>query len=51
VVQFGASGVIWFQSLPEAYSHVALVFLVGPVAYYLIWKYIVGFLNRVLGIA
>ena len=51
VVQFGASGVVWFQSLPEPYSHVALVFLVGPVAYYLIWKYIVGFLNRVLGIA
>jgi hypothetical protein len=25
--------------------------LAGLAAYYLVWKYIVGFLNRVLGIA
>jgi hypothetical protein len=30
---------------------VALCFLAALALYYLVWKYVVGFLNRVLGIA
>jgi hypothetical protein len=33
------------------YTLIAPVFLAALAVYYLAWKYIVGFLNRVLGIA
>jgi hypothetical protein len=46
-----ANGIVWFQSLHVSYAVVAPLFLAALVAYYLAWKYIVGFLNRVLGIA
>jgi hypothetical protein len=46
-----ANGIVWFQSLHVSYAVVAPMFLAALVAYYLAWKYIVGFLNRVLGIA
>ena len=47
----GAHGVIWFQAISVPYVLVALWFLVALVLYYLVWKYVVGFLNQVLGIA
>jgi hypothetical protein len=47
----GAHGVIWFQVISVPYVLVALWFLVALVLYYLVWKYVVGFLNQVLGIA
>jgi hypothetical protein len=34
-----------------SYALIAPCFLAALVVYYLIWKYIVGFMNRVLGIA
>lgn len=51
VLQFGATGVVWFQACAVPYTLIAPCFLAALVAYYLVWKYIVGFLNRVLGIA
>ncbi len=51
VLEFGSNGVIWFQALHVPYALIAPCFLAALAAYYLIWKYIVGFLNRVLGIA
>ena len=51
MLQFGASGVTWFQTCQIPYALVAVVFLAGVAGYYLVWKYVVGFLNRVLGIA
>ena len=51
VLQFGSHGVTWFQASEWPYALIAPCFLAGLVCYYLIWKYIVGFLNRVLGIA
>jgi len=30
---------------------IAIIFLAALAGYYLVWKYIVGFVNRVLGIA
>jgi hypothetical protein len=44
-------GVIWFQTLHVPYTLIAPVFLCVLAGYYLVWKYIVGFLNRTLGIA
>jgi hypothetical protein len=51
VLVMGDHGVVWFQAVTVPYGQIAVLFLVGIGAYYLIWKYFVGFLNRVLGIA
>jgi hypothetical protein len=51
MLQIGARGVTWFQTCQIPYAFIAVVFLAGVAGYYLVWKYIVGFLNRVLGIA
>jgi hypothetical protein len=47
----GAHGIIWFHAITAPYTLIAPLFFAGLVAYYLVWKYIVGFLNQVLGIA
>ena len=51
ILTLGASGVIWFQSLHVQYALIAPLFVCVLGGYYLVWKYIVGFINRVLGIA
>ena len=51
MVHFGAGGVTWFEACHVPYWLVAVVFLAGVALYYLVWKYIVGGVNRVLGIA
>ncbi len=47
----GAHGVTWFQVIHVPYFLIVPWFLIVVVAYYLVWKYVVGFLNQVLGIA
>jgi hypothetical protein len=47
----GARGVTWFQAISIPYTLVGLWFLGAVALYYLVWKYVVGFLNQVLGIA
>ena len=47
----GQSGVTWFQAISVPYFLIALWFLAAVVVYYLLWKYVVGFFNQVLGIA
>jgi hypothetical protein len=47
----GTHGVTWFQAISIPYVLIVLWFLVALVIYYLMWKYVVGFLNQVLGIA
>jgi hypothetical protein len=44
-------GLVWFQTITIDYSHLALIFPVALIIYYLVWKYLVGFLNELLGIA
>ena len=44
-------GLVWFQVVTIHYSFVATGFLCGLIVYYLVWKYLVGFCNEVLGIA
>jgi hypothetical protein len=51
VLQFGPHGLVWFQACGIPYAWIAPGFVVAMAVYYLVWKYIVGFLDRVLGIA
>jgi hypothetical protein len=51
VLAIGSHGVVWFGVCSVPYTLIAPVFLGALAGYYLVWKYIVGFLNRVLGIA
>jgi hypothetical protein len=46
-----SSGVVWFQQITVPYSYLAIGFTFALIAYYLVWKYLVGFFNEVLGIA
>lgn len=50
IAVFGASQVTYFHALQIPYTWIAPAFLAGLAIYYLVWKYVVGFLNRVLGI-
>lgn len=51
VLTLGATHVTWFGAVAFPYGLVATAFTVALVVYYLAWKYIVGFVNRELGIA
>lgn len=51
VLVLAASSVTWFNALTLPYTLIALFVAIAMSAYYLAWKYIVGFANRVLGIA
>ena len=51
VLVLGAHGATWFHACEIPYAFIAPCFLAALVGYYLVWKYIVGTLNRVLGIA
>ena len=44
-------GFIYFGVLEVHYVHVAVVFAVVLIVYYLVWKYLIGFFNCVAGIA
>jgi hypothetical protein len=50
ILSFAGSSVTWFQSIQVPYLLIVPAFCCGVAAYYLVWKYIVGFVNRVLGI-
>jgi hypothetical protein len=47
----GAQGVTWFQAISVPYSLLVIWFLAAVGIYYLVWKYVVGFLNQMLGVA
>ena len=51
VLTLGAASATWFNALQFPYALIAAGFCCGVAVYYLVWKYIVGFLNRALGIA
>jgi len=44
-------GFIYFDVVKIHYAHLAMVFPAVLVVYYLVWKYLVGFFNRVSGIS
>jgi len=43
-------GLLYFRAVEVQYVHLAGVFPVALIVYYLIWKYLIGFFNRVAGI-
>lgn len=51
VITLGASSVSWFQAVEIPYAVIACGFIFALVMYYLVWKYIIGFVNGILGIA
>ena len=51
MLQFGAHGINWFQMVQIPYAFLALVFCAAVAGYYLVWKYVVGFLNGLMEIA
>ena len=51
ILQVAPTGFIYFGAVTIGYVHLAIAFLIGVTVYYLVWKYVVGFLNGVLGIA
>jgi hypothetical protein len=44
-------GLVWFHQIVVPYAFLAFGFSFALIAYYLVWKYLVGFFNEVLGIA
>jgi hypothetical protein len=51
VLVLSAHGATWFNACEIPYALIAPLFLAALAGYYLVWKYIVGSLNRLLGIA
>jgi hypothetical protein len=43
-------GFVYFGVVNVHYVHVALVFAAVLIVYYLVWKYLIGFFNQVVGI-
>jgi hypothetical protein len=44
-------GFLYFGVVNVNYAHVAIIFPVVLIVYYLVWKYLIGFFNQVAGIA
>jgi hypothetical protein len=51
VLKLGAASAVWFDEIHIPYSLIAVCFCAALALYYLVWKYVVGYLNRMLGIA
>ena len=51
ILVLGANQATWFNAISAPYALIAVGFCCGVAVYYLVWKYIVGFINCVLGIA
>jgi hypothetical protein len=51
ILALGSSSATWFHAITIPYAWIGVCFMGALAIYYLLWKYVVGFLNRVLGIA
>ena len=51
VLALASTSAVWFNAITVPYALIALFLVAAVAAYYLAWKYIVGFANQVLGIA
>jgi hypothetical protein len=51
VLTLRATSLTWFNTVTLPYGIVAFFIAAAMIAYYLAWKYVVGFVNHVLGIA
>lgn len=50
ILEMQGGGILWFHQLAVPYGLVACIFVAAVALYYLVWKYVVGFLNCVLEI-
>jgi hypothetical protein len=44
-------GLVYFGLVEIHYAFLAIVFPAALIVYYLVWKYLIGFFNRIVGIA
>jgi hypothetical protein len=51
ILEFGAHGVDYFKLCQVPYALLPVLVMGAMAGYYLVWKYVVGSVNRVLGIA
>ena len=51
VLSLQATHATWFSAITVPYAFVGAGFVVALTVYYLVWKYVVAFVNRELGIA
>jgi hypothetical protein len=51
VLALAATSATWFNAITVPYALIALFLAAAMAAYYLVWKYVVGYVNQVLGIA
>ena len=51
VLQLAGRGFVYFGVINIHWAHVAMIFPVVLIVYYLVWKYLIGFFNRALGVA
>jgi hypothetical protein len=50
VLRFTGHSVVYFGAFDIYLAHIAVFFFVAVIIYYLVWKYLIGSFNRVLGI-
>lgn len=50
ILSLTPAGLVYFQAVTIPYSFFVVGFSIGLIAYYLVWKYLIGFFNQVLGI-
>jgi len=51
ILALQTGGLVYFQVVTVPYGWAAAGFTCGLIAYYLVWKYLIGFFNQMLGIA
>lgn len=51
VLVLGQSGIVWFEVWHIPYVLIGCGLCLALAGYYLVWKYVVGFVNRTLGVA
>lgn len=50
VLDFTGHGFAYFGVLKIQFGEVAMIFTIALIIYYLIWKYLIGFFNKIVGI-
>jgi hypothetical protein len=51
VISLTSQCIVYFHEINVPYAFIAIGFTIALIFYYLVWKYLVGFFNQVLGIA
>lgn len=51
VLQITPEGFVYFGAVRIDYAHWLIVICIAVAIYYLVWKYVVNFLNEVIGVA